>query len=52
MHSERRWDLGSKRRIRQLKLRGNWPALVPLFLTVAGIVVLWILYALHGVWVH
>jgi len=42
MHSERRWDLGSKRRLRKLKLRGNGPNLWPLILLGVAVLALWI----------
>ena len=48
MHSERRWDLGSKRRMRRLRLRGNGPDLLPMLVVVVGFVVLWVLYRLAG----
>jgi hypothetical protein len=36
------WGLGSKRRLKRIRLRGNWPRPLPLLLSVLAILLYWL----------
>jgi hypothetical protein len=48
MHAAPHWDRGSRKRLAKIKLRRNWPRPLPMIITTAAIVLLWLLHS----WLH
>jgi hypothetical protein len=45
MHSSPRWDIGSRRRIARIRLRGNWPNPWAALATLLAVLALWLLHS-------